>query len=328
MNNRLEYVDMARGIAILFVVAAHLIQTNFSDGMYNHAFWFINSFHMPLFFAISGYITQKVSGPLGGANSVLKFICKKAKALLLPLVVWTLFINYFFLAESWLYPEWTDIILTFTSPGLWFLLTLFEIFVVYSVFSLLNAKWNEENGLLKDAVLLIIVFGFTSLFYIYKTPPYLYTIFFYLGLMIAKHPIIERNAFCQYGFIVAFLLFFIMVGHWCMKPNTMIDDVLKLIVAPCAFIVVMNVCRKYQDTRFSRMTSLWGRYSMEVYVTHWSLLWFLSDRNVELSNTVNNLWIFLISCCLAIPVMYASIGFSKIAECSSMLRMLIFGRRK
>ena len=58
---------MARGLAILLVVAAHLIQMNVCDGVNSRAFWFINSFHMPLFFAISGYISQKVYKPLGGA---------------------------------------------------------------------------------------------------------------------------------------------------------------------------------------------------------------------------------------------------------------------
>ena len=69
MGNRLQYVDMARGIAICLVVTAHLIQSNLIDGVHNPACQFIMSFFMPLFFAISGYIGQKVGAPVrGGAR--------------------------------------------------------------------------------------------------------------------------------------------------------------------------------------------------------------------------------------------------------------------
>lgn len=60
MIQRLEYIDFCRGIAILLVVIGHLIQFN-GIVTSNPVFEFIYSFHMPLFFAISGYITQKVT---------------------------------------------------------------------------------------------------------------------------------------------------------------------------------------------------------------------------------------------------------------------------
>ena len=57
---RLDYIDEIRGIAILLVVVGHIIQFN-GISKNNSVFEFIYSFHMPLFFAISGYITQKVT---------------------------------------------------------------------------------------------------------------------------------------------------------------------------------------------------------------------------------------------------------------------------
>ena len=60
MSKRINYIDYMRGIAIILVVMGHLIQFN-GFPTSNPVFEFIYSFHMPLFFAISGYITQRVT---------------------------------------------------------------------------------------------------------------------------------------------------------------------------------------------------------------------------------------------------------------------------
>lgn len=53
--NRILYLDYTRGFAILLVIIGHLIQFNFQSGVNNRLFDIIYSFHMPLFFFISGY---------------------------------------------------------------------------------------------------------------------------------------------------------------------------------------------------------------------------------------------------------------------------------
>lgn len=73
---RLEYVDIMRGIAITLVVAGHVIQFN-GIPTNNPTFEFIYSFHMPLFFAISGYIIQKVT-KLESWQQYGKFLKKKS----------------------------------------------------------------------------------------------------------------------------------------------------------------------------------------------------------------------------------------------------------
>ena len=53
--NRIAWVDVAKGIAILLVIIGHTV--NFGSATRN----FIFSFHMPLFFILSGY-TFKLAG--------------------------------------------------------------------------------------------------------------------------------------------------------------------------------------------------------------------------------------------------------------------------
>lgn len=56
-NGRLSWVDQCRGFAILLVVVGHLIHFN-GFGQDNPLAEIIWTFHMPLFFAISGYVAE------------------------------------------------------------------------------------------------------------------------------------------------------------------------------------------------------------------------------------------------------------------------------
>lgn len=81
MQKRLFYLDVMKGILIILVILGHSIQDTISDYQNNFLFRFIYSFHMPLFFAISGYLTFK--------NKYDKTLLKKrALQLLVPFGVW------------------------------------------------------------------------------------------------------------------------------------------------------------------------------------------------------------------------------------------------
>lgn len=210
---RVVYVDMMRGIAILLVVAAHLIQTNVEEGVNTKAFMFINSFHMPLFFAISGYIAQKVYKPMGGTKKILLFIKKKAIALLIPFLVWDLIVYKLFLSSVLGWPTFEDAIHEFTHPRLWFLLTLFLIFVGYSLFSYMSNIWNEQRRAIVDLMIIISVFLLYGIYYIAHlraVQVVLYSIPFYMGLMIAKYSSLEKIVFNEYVFGLSFLTFCIL----------------------------------------------------------------------------------------------------------------------
>ena len=72
-DGRIQWIDTAKGIGILFVVLIHCIgDTNFVLNK------FILSFDMQLFFFVSGLCSKRSS------ESFLKFCAKKAKSLLIP----------------------------------------------------------------------------------------------------------------------------------------------------------------------------------------------------------------------------------------------------
>ena len=82
MKERFLYIDNLKGFAILLVVLGHCIQFRMPGYDDNMAFRFIYSFHMPLFFIISGYVSYK-------ADILIKtLVAKRARQLLFPYFVW------------------------------------------------------------------------------------------------------------------------------------------------------------------------------------------------------------------------------------------------
>ncbi len=86
--NRISWLDSARGLGIILVVIGHalggLIDSPLGDGqeMFRHAFFAIYTFHMPLFFLLSGLlVTQRLER---GAGAFARG--------LLPTIVWPYFL--------------------------------------------------------------------------------------------------------------------------------------------------------------------------------------------------------------------------------------------
>ena len=85
-TERVDWIDALKGFAILLVIVGHLIQTNYQSGIGNTIFNIIYSFHMPLFFFLSGFMVGfKDNGKLP-----FSFIKKKMATLLLPWLSWTM----------------------------------------------------------------------------------------------------------------------------------------------------------------------------------------------------------------------------------------------
>ena len=84
MKERLLYIDNLKGFAILLVVLGHCIQFREPDYDSNWLFRIIYSFHMPLFFIISGYVSHQ------NDIQIESLVTKRAKQLLLPYFIWGL----------------------------------------------------------------------------------------------------------------------------------------------------------------------------------------------------------------------------------------------
>ncbi|MDO5444906.1 MAG: acyltransferase family protein [Eubacteriales bacterium] len=124
-KKRIEYLDIAKAIAIFLVVVGHVAQA------YDAPYWrvAIYSFHMPLFFIVSGITTSrhiKVEKYYSG-KAWWTFIKKNIFALLIPYLIWALIFMPFDFAKlpGIFYGSWDMLNTIGTNVALWYLPALF-----------------------------------------------------------------------------------------------------------------------------------------------------------------------------------------------------------
>ena len=80
-----KWINLSRGIGIMLVVLGHAISDAFPAGSLfdKWLFQWIYSFHMPLFFFLSGFVSNKVVD-MKGTSEKIEYIIKRAKRLLVP----------------------------------------------------------------------------------------------------------------------------------------------------------------------------------------------------------------------------------------------------
>lgn len=89
LNDRLEWLDAAKAIAMIFVVLGHVLRGLHSAALLSNEKQFLVAdqaiylFHMPAFFLISGYTFAGLNRPW------FDFIGKLAKSILLPYFIWS-----------------------------------------------------------------------------------------------------------------------------------------------------------------------------------------------------------------------------------------------
>ncbi|MCR5485636.1 MAG: acyltransferase [Clostridiales bacterium] len=170
-KKRIAYIDIAKGIALLFVIFGH----TFRDSMRDTYAWcalsysIVYSFHVSTFFTLSG-ISYRLTLKKHLSDFPPKYIGDKAKHLLLPWFSYSVLIYLIFFAASFL-PRIGDMLsdtrvslkeyvigmLCNNNPysfHLWFLNTLF--FAVVVTF-LIDRFWGEKGAKTLKIILLILV---------------------------------------------------------------------------------------------------------------------------------------------------------------------------
>lgn len=146
-KQRDKSIDIAKGIGIILVVYGHMVCPIKEE---------ILLFHMPLFFLLSGYF-------FSSKDSVKDFLRKKSKALLVPFVLFYILSFLYMVISKILKGEsFISYILSFQSfvapnPPLWFLLSLFEIFVIFFI---------VEKYIHSEILKLVITCGITLIGYL------------------------------------------------------------------------------------------------------------------------------------------------------------------
>ncbi len=152
-RKRYEYIDYTKGLGILLIMFAHVSQYFKPMATANS---FVVSFHVPIFFIASGLLMGYRDGMQIDKR---QFLIKRAKSLLIPYVIFSLFNSSLKFAVLFLKHSLTADVakselvqLCITGNGtVWFLLTLFltEIIYVFCIRSLFPSSKLVDNDALK-----------------------------------------------------------------------------------------------------------------------------------------------------------------------------------
>lgn len=151
MAGRSEYLDFSKGLLILLVVIGHSIQyvTYQDTGFWNDPlFKAIYMFHMPLFMAISGY----VSTPSLVSTAALALVRGKASSYLTPVLAWgTLYLALLALHGGAVLTK--TVLLREFLGRLWFLWALFGSLALVAVARACGRYWAGALVLMFAALL-------------------------------------------------------------------------------------------------------------------------------------------------------------------------------
>ena len=124
---RIEIIDIAKGIGIFLVVIGHLISMNSYPGKV------IYSFHMPLFFFLSGVCFNQ--------DKYLKFssfLCNRLKSLIWPCLCFTVLIS---IMQALILDIPISQLKTELPGALWFLPILFIAEIIYYPIQVLKKRY-------------------------------------------------------------------------------------------------------------------------------------------------------------------------------------------
>lgn len=269
MKERIEFVDAIKGFAIILMVAGHVIAWQMPDiwsvpmreltsEQINASFlWrLIYSFHMPLFFMVSGYFAYKAEG---GAKYA---VWNKTKRLLVPYI----FTGFFILAVRGYY-------------GFWFLLSLFELSLFAIFFNELLPRINKSNKIYIDVIIVISLYilvrplvfqsqvGDFTKFTNYMLP-------FFYGYLMNKYEVIRNLCFNK--FTVLIVSFVILFANTFWMPNSSILCIIHRalsvlgshIIGIIGSLIFWEFFNCLENQKAKKILSVIGINSLEVYLLH------------------------------------------------------------
>ena len=336
MKERIVFLDTIKGFAILLVVMGHTIawtypnweniclfnQQESIEVMIGGVLWqIIYTFHMALFFMVSGYLIENSSITKRAFFQKLK---AKTLRLLLPYLA-TGYLIYF-VRGTW---------------GYWFLLSLYELSILGLLVNICSNHFNRHHKFINDVLLLGVIYlilrvftviPVTSAFVDYGLVKYFIPFFF--GFLFKKYEMLQTIVKHPYTFttsLVLFVLFFISRYLTLVPALYLVISKLDYFLSLHALlgcIVFFHLFMKGINKQIEVFLIYLGKHSMPIYILHnlfviqiTGIGLFILHQNPVTSITLQILYSFLVGmvaiglCILTYKFLYRS----------SAIRLLMFG---
>ena len=195
-ENRIEYIDIARGIAIILMVLGHVIDVSLSRN-------FIFSFHMPLFIIISGFFYKDDSWKNAIVKGIKKLIIPYIICIIITDILLAIFnrnIEYInvidFLKQIFFSYAFSGIFTFFNAKPLshlWFFPLLLLTKLIFKYDKTVCKNEFQMLALITFEVYIGYIFGVFRIFLPWSFDVALYSlIFYYFGYLLKKYNILEK----------------------------------------------------------------------------------------------------------------------------------------
>lgn len=271
-NARNNYIDFLRGLAIILMIFGHMIDYGLVLGIcipeqkkiFQIIHNIIYSFHMPLFFTISGYSLAINDHGINSVTTLWKRIKREIVSLYVPylsfvIVYWIArFFASSFLGCQLVDPLETEMgelfhLLVAGKSLSWFLLSLLLVRIVFDIVQYLGNEYWCLGLFLVIAGINIVV---SNRLIVYLS----YGLFFSIGYLISRNNVcILKKSVLSCVLLIIFLIT-LGIGTIFLGKNSIIDLITAVILSTIPFLIRPNQEKNY-------ICEI-GKNSMLYYITH------------------------------------------------------------
>ena len=313
-NNRIIWADTLKGFLSVLVVLGHAIQFSVPDYTCSHLFNYIYSFHIPLFMAMSGFVSYKPQeqSPMGRSLGGAK---KFSAQLLTPYLFWSLLlctVRRMDLVES-----------LFVSPIYWFLIVLFFIRLL-----IIGCQWisNALNLNISYVYLFVLCTLFVqhalyniSLLSLNLLP--FYFTFYMVGRIIRRY---ESRILREWIIILLFVCFLFLSYYYQQNSSpsflpSLPASLYFFTTGLCGTFLFMAIFKFVIGKYLTGLTSL-GTITLGVYVSNIFFSFLLSDSIQKCYYRLGSFWGITFIC---VVMLFSSVLITRVLKKNKYTKYLV-----
>ena len=331
-KKRIEWIDILRGVAIIFVIIGHLTYFPGNNALKEA----IYSFHMALFFVLAGCTTN-----LSYKNASLwQFVKKKSVALLLPYTVWNflplpypgldVLSNYNFVERFEIFVSGR----CNNGGAFWFLLTLFALQCIFALYVGVIEKrvriiWLRILILLLmyvPVVALHVIFGGKGSAWGLATQVYFFYVPFMVGVCMMRYQEVWKFLFNKWMLFLFVILALYVPSIYGYVSNMGHLSRLSGIGITCILICIINK-GQFLSPEINRKLATIGKFSLGIYVFHYTFTLSLASC-MNWMEGFNSLVTFCLYLPLSLVISFLCIAIVRIIEVVPMAALFMLGQSR
>ena len=331
LKKRLSWIDALKTFAIAVVVLGHCIQTIDPKHNSNPLLFLIISFQMPLFMAVSGYLSYK-------PKLKVEFLTSRFVQLIPPFLCWPIIWRIVEMDFAGLEEQYMKL---FKQPdtGLWFLYILFLISLLEFIRKkLLDYIIPDSSHSLAWWINLISILALSvtlpALILILNLRGWgiqlisLYYPFYMMGNLMRQHWNKIGHRLKSIGWVLMVLFIISLAVYWGgytalfnVGSKSLFDYGFKVLTSTLGALSMFSLFSRSQGVEFPRWTYYIGSHTLGIYAVHQPLIGYLRN-NIHLPSVPLQI------CISFMLISAASLLFVYIAQRNKWSAMLLLGEKK